>query len=423
MKNKRALFLLIAVVVLLAIALYIRVWQISNQAAEKEKRLWQIQSVDTMKYSRDLSRDKLGDPIFDITIHQMMKQIAATGATHVAIGTPYDKEFLPILSRFVGAARENGLNVWFRGNFAGWEGWFGYKKIGRDEHRQKLRDFLNKNSSLFRDGDIFSPCPECENGGPGDPRKTSDAEGHRLFLIEETHIADEIFKEKNLKVAANFHSMNGDVAKLIMDKKTTRALGGIVVVDHYIADPKQLALDIREYAKLSGGKVVLGEFGAPILDIHGRMTEEEQAEWLTDALSLGVAVEDLIGLNYWVNVGGSTALWRENGVPRKAVSSLTMFYKPTVIAIRVENPMGMKLDATVEYMGRVYTVDKSGTLQLPVFPQTEVSIQAKDYFDAKTKLTLDKNNTVIVLEPKKKDIGYRVRYFLSLPLNFLRFAQ
>lgn len=422
MKNKRFLLLLIAVVAVCAIALYIRVQQISYQAAEKENRLWQVQSVDTMKYSRDLSRDKLGDPTFDLTIHQMMKQIAATGATHVAIGTPYDEEFLPILNRWVRAARENGLHVWFRGNFAGWEGWFGYKKIGRDEHKQKLRTFLNKNSSLFRDGDIFSSCPECENGGPGDPRKTGDVEGHRLFLIDETRIADEIFLGKNLKVAANFHSMNGDVAKVIMDKKTTKALGGIVVVDHYVATPEQLASDIREYGERSGGKIVLGEFGAPILDIHGQMSEQEQADWLNGALSQGVAVEDLVGLNYWVNRGGSTALWGENGRQRLAVSSLTMFYKPIVVAIRVENPLGMKLHATVEYVGRVYTADKSGTLYLPLLSQTDMSIQAKGYFDAKTQLTVDKNNTIIVLKPQKKDIWYYVLYLLSLPLSFLRFA-
>ncbi len=390
---------------------------------QQPARLWQVQSIDTMKYSRDTARSKADDPTFDLVIFEMTREIAATGATHVAIGTPYDEEFVPYLTRWAQAARQNGLKVWFRGNFAGWEGWFGYKKIGRDEHRQKLRSFLSKNSSLFRDGDIFSPCPECENGGPGDPRKTGDVEGHRLFLIDETRIADEIFKGKNLKVAANFHSMNGDVAKVVMDKKTTKELGGIVVVDHYVKTPDKLAEDIREYARLSGGKVVLGEFGAPIPDIHGQMSEEEQAAWILGALSEAAKIDELMGINYWVGRGGSTRLWENDGRQRQAVSSLTIFYKPAIVAIRVENPLGMELHATAEYMGLTYTTDKSGTLYLPLLSQTDMSIQAKGYFGVTTQLAVDKNNTTIVLEPKKKDIWYHVRYFLSRPLNSLRFPQ
>lgn len=422
MKTKLIIGIIVFIVVLLIIVL--RVTRQFPQG-KPDAQLWQIQSVDTMKYSRDTARERAHDPQYDVAIDEMMTQIAATGATHVGIGTPYDEEFIPYITRWIQAARTHGLHVWFRGNFAGWEGWFEYPKIGRDEHKRKLKNFLENHSSLFQDGDIFSPCPECENGGPGDPRKTSDVEGHRLFLIDETRIADEMFKGKNLKVAANFHSMNGDVAKLIMDKKTTKALGGIMVVDHYVGTPEQLAKDVREYAAISGGKVVLGEFGAPIPDIHGRMTEEEQAEWLTDALTQLASVKDLMGVNYWVNVGGSTALWGENGRQRLAVSSLTMFYKPTIVAIRVENPLGLKLQATVEYVGRVFATDKSGTLYLPLLSQTDTSVhvQTKGYAGTTMQLSSDKNNTTIVLEPQKKDIGYYVQYLLSLPLSILRFAQ
>src|SRR3972149_11347222 len=93
------------------------------------ERFFQVQSIDTMKYSRDVAREKLKDFSYDKEIETQVKNIAETGASHVAIATPYDDEFLPFLRRWVKAAREKGLNVWFRGNFSGWENWFDYEKF------------------------------------------------------------------------------------------------------------------------------------------------------------------------------------------------------------------------------------------------------------------------------------------------------
>lgn len=388
--------------------------------AQPDVALWQVQSIDTMKYSRDTARGKAEDPAFDLVIFETMREIAGTGATHVAIGTPYDEEFVPYMTRWVDAARQNGLKVWFRGNFSGWEGWFGYRRIGRDEHRQLLRAFLEKNPQLFKDGDIFSPCPECENGGPGDPRMNNDAEGHRLFLIDETRIANEIFRKHGLQVASNYHSMNGDVARLIMDKKTTKALGGLVVVDHYVGTPEQLAEDVREYAANSGGKVVLGEFGAPIPDIHGELSEEEQALWIGRAMYELAPIRELAGLNYWVGRGGSTRLWEDNGRQRRAVATLSGYYKPVPVRIQIENPLGMKLPATAVYLGREYTTDMTGTLFLPFLGQGEVYISAKGYPGQTVWITDAKLNSIIVLEPEKKTLSYYVQYILSIPLNLLR---
>lgn len=295
--------------------------------ANKPSSTWNVRSIDTMKYSRDLAREKATDEKFATTINEMVEDIANTGATHVAVGTPYSAEFVPYLTLWVDAARRNDINVWFRGNIPGWEGWFEYAKIDREEHKELLKAFLLKNPQLFENGDIFSPCPECENGGSGDPRFTGDVEGFRQFLIDETELASEIFAEQNVSVMANYHSMNGDVAKLVMDPKTTKTLGGVVVVDHYVASADQLVLDVAEYAEMSEGKIILGEFGAPIPDLHGKMTESEQAAWIADALEKLGNEKSLIGINYWVNSGGTTALWKENGSAREAVEVLSQYYE------------------------------------------------------------------------------------------------
>src|SRR3990167_8157982 len=69
------------------------------------ERFFQVQSIDTMKYSRDVAREKLKDFSYDKEIETQVKNIAETGASHVAIATPYDDEFLPFLRRWVKAAR------------------------------------------------------------------------------------------------------------------------------------------------------------------------------------------------------------------------------------------------------------------------------------------------------------------------------
>lgn len=287
--------------------------------------LWSVRSIDTMKYSRDLAREKTSDASFDAIISEQVSNIAGTGATHVAIATPYDEEFVPFMTRWVNSARSYGLKVWFRGNLSGWEGWFDYKKISRTAHTLGVTEFIRAHASLFKNGDIFTSCPECENGGQGDPRQTGDVEGYRQFLIDEHRAVNAAFRSAGKNVTVGYPSMNYDVAKLIMDKNTTAELGGIVAIDHYVKDPKQIAQDVAYIAKESGGKVFLGEFGTPIPDIHGNLNQDEQATWVRTALAALEHTPELVGLNYWVAVGGSTELWSK-GEARPVVKVISEFF-------------------------------------------------------------------------------------------------
>jgi hypothetical protein len=288
---------------------------------------WQIESIDTMKYSRDMARADLTNPDFGSDVQKQMSAIAQTGANYVAIDTPYDDEFLPVLQVWVSAARQNGLHVWFRGNFSGWEGWFGYSRITEEAHLEKTKAFILQNPDLFQDGDIFSSCPECENGANLNPGDMTAVINHRKFIIEEYGVTTAAFKQINKNVASNYFSMNADVARAVMDQQTTQALNGVVVIDHYVLTPQQLASDVSAIAAQSGGKIVLGEFGAPIPNIHGQMTNDQQASWIQESLQLLTGVNKLIGVNYWVNMGGSTALWNTDGTPKPAVSVIKSFYQ------------------------------------------------------------------------------------------------
>lgn len=379
---------------------------------------WSFQSIDTMKYSRDPSREFLSDPVKGKkVISQQVAAIAKTGVTHIAIATPYDDEFLPILNQWVDEARNYNLKVWFRGNWSGWERWFGYAPISRKDHLQKTVAFIKNHPDIFENGDVFTSCPECENGGPGDPRHNGDAEGHKQFLIEEYQAMQEAFRSIDKNVQANMYSMNGDVAKLIMDKKTTQALGGRVVIDHYVRSPEQLMEDIVEIAQLSGGKVILGEYGAPIPDIHGSMSEQQQAEWLKQSLTLLAQTPELDGINYWTSFGGSTEIWKGDGSPKAAVEVLTQFYSPRFVTGSVQDVFGDSISGVrVASKERQTRTTASGSFQLPYFePEGTVILSATGYKDVVIPFELlrDTDNQIFTLEYENPSVLVRLKLLFS----------
>lgn len=301
----------------------------SNQTAVEKKlpRTWPVKSVDTMKYSRDMALEYQKLESVDEIIDAQVKSISSTGANYLAIGTPYDEPFIPILKKWTESARKYRLNIWFRGNFSGWQGWFNHKKItSNGEHIKLISEFISKNNDLFENGDIFDPCPECENGGSGDPRDTKRVKEYRNFLINERTAAlagfQKISKEVNV-----VYSMNFDVAKLIMDKETARALGGLVVIDHYVKSPRKLSEDITYLANEADAQILLGEFGAPIPDIHGVFSEQEQADWINQSLDLISGQGEVIGLNYWVSHGGTTAIFNSRNSQKPAAYILEKYFR------------------------------------------------------------------------------------------------
>jgi len=388
--------------------------KISLQAGKGQ--WWEVQSVDTMKYSRDLARTKASDIDFNKTIDLQVGNIASVGATHVAIATPYDEEFIPFLKRWVDSARRSNLKVWFRGNFSGWEGWFNYEKITREQHLEKTKKFIEDHPNLFADGDVFSSCPECENGGPGDPRHNGDVEGHRKFLIAEYKIAQAAFDRIGKKVHPNFHSMNGDVAKIIMDKDTTEQLGGLVVIDHYVDTPQKLADDIETLAKVSGGKVFLGEFGAPIPDIHGKLDEASQAKWLEEALGLLTKSENLAGLNYWVGIGGTTQIFNDDGSERLAAGVVKNYFLPKTITGIIKNDLGQNLSgATVSSIQKTVWSDNAGHFVLPYRKQVlSVSVSAENHVTKISQITSDGLLEEILVKKNKNLVEMAVSFFRRL---------
>lgn len=377
---------------------------------------WEYQVIDTMKYSRDRAREKLHDKSFDQVIDSQVRAIADTGATHVAIATPYDEEFFPFLLRWVNSARSYGLKIWFRGNLSGWEGWFGYSKIGEREHIEKVQDFILSHPEIFQNGDLFTPCPECENGGSGDPRRTGDVAGFRRFIVESRRSAEAAFQDIGTLVDTRLVSMNGDVARLVLDEKTVAALGGVVTIDHYVKTPEQLERDVRAFSKDGSRKVFLGEFGAPIPDIHGKMSPSEQAAWLDQSLSRLSRVPNLIGASYWLSVGGSTELWTDKGEPHPAVGVLKKYFRPNVLHGFVTDEVGRDIAGATVTLGRyAATTDSHGHFELRYLEDagSEVSIKAAGYESKQSVANLGSEPVQYALAPTYRSLPYIFLQFLK----------
>jgi hypothetical protein len=404
-----------SILIISGILLLIVLFTFSKNKAREENSLsagkfWQMQAIDTVKYSRDVAGQHLKNPEYDTEIEKQVSKIASTGATHIALGTPYDERFVPFLKRWVQISRKYGLKVWYRGNFSGWEGWFDYDGIDREEHKALLEEFILANGNLFEDGDIFTSCTECENGGAGDPRRTGDVEGFRNFLIEEYAISRDTFRRVSKNVESNYYPMNFDVASLIMNKETTKALGGIVVIDHYVGTPERTNNDSTKLAENSGGKIVIGEFGAPIPDIHGEMTEEEQAEWIDRTLYLLNNNPHVVGINYWTGFGGSTKLWNSDGTERLVVDTLKKYYDPQTIRGAVIDETGKPVpEVKLASSKRFVMADREGRFAFPYLENSTLTVSAAG-FSTESYISPGKTEDItIVLKRDNPGIIYRLQ--------------
>jgi len=209
--------------------------------------------------------------------------------------------------------------------------------------------------------------------------------------------------------------MNKDVAALIMDKKTTFAMGGLVTIDHYVASPEELSQDIEALARSSGGRILLGEFGAPIPDINGEMSEDQQAEWIKKAGIALVSSKYLEGVSYWTNSGGSTQLWNDNGSKRKAVGALAMIYNPNQLLITIKNSAGDSVNqAKISSSERFALSDARGEAVLPYLnSEQDIKIEADGYTTSIYKLQHIVANNTVVLEKVHESTLFKLKKVLK----------
>ena len=371
---------------------------------------WEVQSIDTMKTSRDQTLYKMNEREYDEQIEEEVRQIKNLGAIYVTVDGAYDEEYVSWLKRWVKTARQNNLRVWYRGNFSGWHGWFGPKNMSRQQHKVELKKFILNNSNLFEDGDIFTACPECEYGGPGNPLATKDYEGFRAFMIEEIDIMQESFDAIGKDVVYTYTSMNPDVAKQIVNNDLLKKLNNTVTLDYFFEDISVLSEGLDYFReKFPGIRFVIGEFGAPIPEINGSMSPNEKAEFIGSVMKYLYEQNDVIGVNYWVSTGGATELFDAELRPTKSAGIVGSYFSAKQISGVVRGSANQRLSGiavSVSGENKFTKTDINGFYRLPILDQsTTLIFSGSEYKTVRTDSIYMAGNQVVQnmkMTPEKK---------------------
>jgi len=130
---------------------------------------WPIQSVDVMKYSKDI----ICSPPSTSTVDTQLALIKAAGANYVAVSGYYDNPAcasdITMLNKWNTEARAVGLKLWWRMKDLSWEGDYSVTKatstIVGGAHQTAMDNWITANTNLLKPGDILTPFAEVQNGG------------------------------------------------------------------------------------------------------------------------------------------------------------------------------------------------------------------------------------------------------------------
>lgn len=397
---------------------------ISYHPNAADSTLFPVQCIDTMKVSRDKAKENISVDKQIAAIQKELKEISSLGANCVAVGTPYDDEFLPYLKLWVAEARKQQLHVWFRGNWSSWEGWFGHpKSMTTDDHIKQTVTFIKSNPDLFADGDIFTAAPEAENGAPFNPVDSAQKyTAFRNFLKAENLETQKAFQSIHKNVTTNWLSMSGGVAEAVLNQSTIANMDNTVTLDHYVKDPQEVTSYLDYFQKNYHSSLVLGEFGAPIPDLNGSMTEDQQAVFVDKLLQILYQHKNSIkGVNYWTLSESSTALLNSDGKEKVVTAVLKKYYRPARITGVIKNTNGNSIsNIQVRTQDLITTVktNKNGEFELviPAVPTTLVINDSETYSGESLNLSPEPNellNLDIRLSQQKIPLFYRIKAFFT----------
>ncbi len=254
---------------------------------------WSFRGIDTMAWSRDYAQ---GQQVKS-RVPLLCRRLASLHVSHLTYDGPYDDPATygappGWMNWWLQSIRDTGSRVWFRMGWATWQGWFGkpvltystspavpYESPGRVwwvvngqdkiSYLAKTYQWILQNPSAFRDGDIFSPISEPQNGyiAPYFPAGASPQFPSLIafnnFITDITVVCRLAFQTIGKKVTVGFYGCQGrpgDADQLYLS--TIRDIGPRAVsADLYYATPADMVLHLRVLHDYYRAPIILGEWG------------------------------------------------------------------------------------------------------------------------------------------------------------------
>jgi F5/8 type C domain-containing protein len=301
---------------------------------------WAIQSVDVMKYSKDV----VCNPPTAATINTMTDRIASTGANFVAISTPYDDpscgSSMNLTNAWVASARAKKLHVWFRHMGLSFEGLYGVSKT-KDlaAYTQQIVNYIYANPDQFQDGDIFTPTPEPDSAGIYGVTycpticQFSSADEYNSWIQTTQAEVKAAFAKLNKNVKVGYYGQSGFIVwgennpdwtgKGFLTQATVDSMDGVIAMDTYpevFGGNMASSLD-GAHARWPNAQLVIGEWGT--------ITATSDAIRVQEVNNTMSAAERpyVEGINYW-NLGpsGNESLLDTNLNPLPSFQTVTNYF-------------------------------------------------------------------------------------------------
>jgi hypothetical protein len=299
---------------------------------------WEIQSVSSMKESKDRICGQRNQDF----INRWVAKAKELGVNYVAVETPYDSpacgSSVDYTNKWISAIRANGLRVWHRHMPLAFEGIYDTPKQ-KGDYFNMITSYIKNNRDMFREGDIFTPIPEPQNGGISGISHCAfgvcvfdSREQFNKWLRDAIDVSESAFREIGLggKMKIGYYGFDGFIAwgsnnpdwNGILEDATIQKMGNLAI-DHYPELIGQtMDQGLREVMeRYPGVPIILSEWGSA-----GSGNVEQQV-----LNSMGAAKRPgVVGFNYWhMGMGGNEALINEDFSHRPQFDEVQSFFKGT----------------------------------------------------------------------------------------------